>query len=101
MDEKEFKKHVKEFFNAINRLSETEKKEFKNLAKKELEEISNLNLEEICGIKNKNKNEINKVLDKLKNDLDFLRLHIKYLLFDLEATRRENAYLRKMLEDIS
>jgi len=23
---------------------------------------------------------------------------IKYLLFDLEATRRENSYLRKMLE---
>ena len=32
-------------------------------------------------------------------DNDFLRLSIKYLLFDLEATRRENAYLRKMLEE--
>ena len=30
--------------------------------------------------------------------IDFLRLSIKYMLFDLEATRRENAYLRKMLE---
>jgi hypothetical protein len=26
-------------------------------------------------------------------------LSIKYLLFDLEATRRENSYLRKMLEE--
>ena len=30
--------------------------------------------------------------------LDYLRLQIKYLVFDLEATRRENKYLRKMLE---
>ena len=31
--------------------------------------------------------------------LDYLRLQIKYLVFDLEATRRENRYLRKMLEN--
>ena len=31
--------------------------------------------------------------------LDYLRLSIKYLVFDLEATRRENGYLRKMLEE--
>ena len=30
--------------------------------------------------------------------VDHLRLQIKYLLFDLEATRRENRYLRQMLE---
>ena len=30
--------------------------------------------------------------------LDYLRLRAKYLSFDLEATRRENRYLRKMLE---
>ena len=35
----------------------------------------------------------------LQESLDFLRLSIKYLVFDLEATRRENAYLRKMLEE--
>ena len=29
---------------------------------------------------------------------DQLRLQMKYLLFDLEATRRENRYLRQMLE---
>jgi len=34
----------------------------------------------------------------LQESIDFLRLGIKYLLFDLEATRRENGYLRKMLE---
>lgn len=30
--------------------------------------------------------------------LDHLRLQVKYLMFDMEATRRENHYLREMLE---
>ena len=30
--------------------------------------------------------------------MDGLRVHLKYLLFDLEATRRENRYLRRMLK---
>ena len=30
--------------------------------------------------------------------LDYVRLQTKYVMFDLEATRRENRYLRKMLE---
>ena len=34
----------------------------------------------------------------LDNSIDLLRLQVKYLLFDLEATRRENRYLRQMLE---
>lgn len=34
----------------------------------------------------------------LQESLDHLRLSIKYLVFDLEATRRENAYLRGMIE---
>ena len=35
----------------------------------------------------------------LQESLDYLRLSIKYLVFDLEATRRENGYLRRMLEE--
>lgn len=34
----------------------------------------------------------------LQDSLDHLRLSVKYLVFDLEATRRENEYLRKLLE---
>ena len=34
----------------------------------------------------------------LDESLDYLRLIIKYLVFDVEATRRENSYLRKILE---
>ncbi|MFN4241955.1 MAG: transcriptional regulator [Tepidisphaerales bacterium] len=35
----------------------------------------------------------------LQESLDYLRLSIKYLVFDLEATRRENAVLRQLLEE--
>lgn len=34
----------------------------------------------------------------LQKSFDYLRLSIKYMLFDLEATRRENQFLRKLLE---
>ena len=37
--------------------------------------------------------------ETLDESLEHLRLIVKYLLFDLEATRRENLYLRKMLEN--
>lgn len=36
---------------------------------------------------------------QLQESLDYLRLSVKYLVFDLEATRRENAYLRGLLND--
>ena len=42
--------------------------------------------------------ELKKTVTSLQESIDFLRLSIKYLLFDLEATRRENSYLRKMLD---
>jgi len=34
----------------------------------------------------------------VEESIDQLRLRVKYLLFDLEATRRENRYLRQILE---
>ena len=37
--------------------------------------------------------------DPLQDTLDYLRICIKYQLFDLEATRRENRYLRRLLEE--
>lgn len=39
-----------------------------------------------------------KSLSDLQESLDYLRICIKYQVFDLEATRRENKYLRKLLE---
>lgn len=42
-----------------------------------------------------------KTIGELQESLDYLRLSVKYIMFDLEATRRENAYLRKMLDESS
>jgi thioredoxin-related protein len=42
---------------------------------------------------------LKKSVNNLQESLDYLRVSIKYMLFDLEATRRENTYLRKLLED--
>ncbi|MDX2115005.1 MAG: transcriptional regulator [Planctomycetota bacterium] len=41
---------------------------------------------------------LRKTIKDLSDSMDYLRLSVKYLVFDLEATRRENQYLRKMLE---
>jgi len=37
--------------------------------------------------------------DELVDVIRDLRIQVKYVLFDLEATRRENAYLRKFLKE--
>lgn len=42
---------------------------------------------------------LQKSINSLQESLDYLRVCIKYQLFDLEATRRENKYLRDMLEE--
>lgn len=42
---------------------------------------------------------LQKSVNNLQESLDYLRICIKYQLFDLEATRRENKYLKKMLEE--
>jgi hypothetical protein len=43
--------------------------------------------------------ELQASVDCLRESLDYLRVCIKYLLLDIEATRRENDYLRKLLHD--
>jgi hypothetical protein len=46
-----------------------------------------------------NRKQLQKSINTLQGLLDYLRVCIKYQAFDLEATRRENQYLRKLLED--
>ena len=46
-----------------------------------------------------NRKQLEKSINRLQELLDYLRVCIKYQAFDLEATRRENAYLRKLLEE--
>ena len=40
---------------------------------------------------------VKKAIGEMQESLDYLRLSVKYLVFDLEATRRENRYLKDML----
>ena len=68
---------------------------------KETESFSEPNQEKIIKLTRKSRENHEKIQQKLNNlhqSLDYLRLGIKYLIFDLEATRRENADLRKRIQ---
>jgi len=85
MDEAIFRQKLNELVSEINLLPEAERQKLSMLAEQTRQRHE----------------EIKKTVTNLHESIDFLRLSIKYLLFDLEATRRENKYLRKMLEERS
>ena len=82
MDEAVFQKKLAELMGEISTLPAAERNKLTALANETQERHLKLR----------------KTVHDLQESLDYLRLSIKYLVFDLEATRRENAYLRKMLE---
>jgi hypothetical protein len=82
MDESTFQKKLGELVAEIETLPDAERQRLRELAAETRQRHE----------------DIKKSVRGLQDSLDFLRLSIKYLLFDLEATRRENSYLRKMLE---
>jgi len=43
--------------------------------------------------------QLTESISRLQASLDGLRLSVKYLIFDLEATRRENVELKKSLDE--
>jgi hypothetical protein len=65
---------------------------------KELPEQERPTLERLAEEAKKRRERIQSSVAELQESLDYLRLTVKYLVFDLEATRRENAYLRKLVE---
>ncbi len=83
MDEKAFHAKLTELMGEISTLPKTEREKLEKMAEKTKERHQKLK----------------KTVGDLQESLDYLRLSIKYLVFDLEATRRENRYLRKMLEE--
>ena len=87
MDEKTFQTKLASLMSEINTLPEGERKKLANLAQQTSERHS----------------KMKKTMGELQESLDYLRLSIKYLVFDLEATRRENQYLRDMInkQDLS
>ena len=67
---------------------------------KDIDGITNPDKEKIVRLTKKTKKGHDLLQQKLCNlqqSLDSLRLGLKYLIFDLEATRRENNELRKRL----
>lgn len=77
--------------------------DFHEQFQKLLEKIQDLPAEQRDGIENianetKDRHErMRKTIGDLQESLDYLRVSVKYLVFDLEATRRENKQLRDML----
>jgi hypothetical protein len=82
VDDQTFKTRFSQLMDKIKDLPEGERNRFQQLA-----EQTRLRRERIQAS-----------VGELQESLDYLRLSIKYLVFDLEATRRENAYLRKLVE---
>ena len=83
MNENDFQTKLAELMGEISTLPPTERKK----------------LEQMADETRARHERLQKTVSGLQESLDYLRLSIKYLVFDLEATRRENGYLRKMLEE--
>lgn len=77
--------------------------DFQNQFQKLLEKIHELpsdqrgNLEDLAAETKDRHERMKKTISDLQESLDYLRVSVKYLVFDLEATRRENKQLRGML----
>ena len=82
MDDKAFQTKLTELMKKIEQLPEQDRPTLARLAE-----------EAKCR-----RERLQASVAELQESLDYLRLTIKYLVFDLEATRRENTYLRKLVE---
>ena len=82
MNENEFQAKLRELLGQIGDLPETERPKLEALAKET----------QARHVRMK------KTIAELQESLDYLRLSVKYLVFDLEATRRENKYLRGLID---
>lgn len=81
MNDEQFQQKLNELTQEISALPIEEQEKLQKLAAE-------------TRVRHKN---IKEAVSGLQESIDFLRLSIKYILFDLEATRRENEYLRQML----
>jgi regulator of replication initiation timing len=91
MDISAFETRLNELLNEINDLPAEQGKKFLSQAQKT--KLYNQKFKQTSA------SSVEPNTETLQDSLDHLRLTVKYLLFDLEATRRENKYLRKMLEN--
>lgn len=83
MNEQEFQAKLGELIGQISELPEEERERLEALARET----------------QARHDKMRQTLGGLQESLDQLRLSIKYLVFDLEATRRENEHLRELLAE--
>jgi len=83
MDREFFEEKLDELVRELGALPDSTHQKFLNIANQHKDNQKNLK----------------KSLSALQDSLDYLRISVKYLIFDLEATRRENSHLKKLLED--
>lgn len=82
MNEQEFQQKLDELMVNIGGMPESDRQQLLKLAEETRDRHERMR----------------RTIGDLQESLDYLRLSVKYLVFDLEATRRENQYLRKLLD---
>lgn len=82
MNDKDFQSKLASLMSQIDSLPESEQSDLRRLA----EETQNRHA------------RMKQTMGDLQESLDSLRLTVKYLVFDLEATRRENRFLRALID---
>ncbi|MCF6157551.1 MAG: hypothetical protein E3K32_03040 [wastewater metagenome] len=82
MGEQNFQENLLDLIEEIKKFPETKKE----------------SLEMLAGEIGKKYEDLGKSLITLQDALDSLRLQVKYLLFDLEITKKENIALKKKVE---
>ena len=85
MDEQKFQVKLQSLLDKIETLPQEHRK----------------SLEQLAAHTADRRRRLHGAVSELQDSMDYLRLSVKYLVFDLEATRRENGYLRKLLEQSS
>ena len=65
----------------------------------DLPDADRARLQELAQETNNRHSSMKKTITDLQESLDYLRLSIKYLVFDLEATRRERDDLRQTRDE--
>jgi len=83
-------------------MDESKSKEKLDALIREFEQSERQGYKKVAGLAKQARDsnrQLKKSVNTLQESLDYLRLCIKYQSFDLEATRRENNYLRKLLSD--
>lgn len=82
MNEQDFQQKLGQLISQINELPEQQRGPLSQLVQETRERHDRMK----------------QTVGELQDALDYLRLSVKYLVFDLEATRRENDYLRKLIQ---